>query len=146
TGAKAVNPATGEEIPVWIADYVLMGYGTGVIMAVTGHDERDFVFASKFGLPIRRVIAGEGETADTPLEEAYVGPGTLVNSGRFDGLDWKDGARAIVEELGRQGLAEPQVNYRLHDWCISRQRYWGPPIPILYCDACGIVPVPEDEL
>ncbi|HEX6925976.1 MAG TPA: class I tRNA ligase family protein, partial [Longimicrobiaceae bacterium] len=121
-------------------------YGTGAIMAVPGHDERDFEFARKFGLPIRRVIAAEGETADTPLEEAYVGPGTLVNSGRFDGLDWKEGGRAIVEEMGGQGLAEPQVNYRLHDWCISRQRYWGPPVPILYCDACGVVPVPEDQL
>jgi leucyl-tRNA synthetase len=146
TGARAVNPATGEEIPVWIADYVLMEYGTGAIMAVPGHDERDFEFATKFDLLIRRVVAGEGEGADTPLDEAYVGPGTLVNSGEFDGLDWREALSRVTEWLAGRGAAEPKVNYRLHDWCISRQRYWGPPIPILYCDECGTVPVPEDQL
>ena len=146
TGAYAVNPATGEEIPIWIADYVLMEYGTGAIMAVPGHDERDFEFARKFGLPIRRVVAPEGETADSPLAEAYAGDGALVNSGRFDGMAWAEGGRAIVAELGEKGLATAQVQFRLHDWCISRQRYWGPPIPILYCDRCGTVPVPEDQL
>ena len=148
TGGRAVNPATGQEIPVWIADYVLMEYGTGAIMAVPGHDERDFEFATQFGLPIVRVVAGPGEDADTPLEAAYTDneAGRLVNSGEFDGLSVPEGKRRIVERLAAQGLGEGRVNYRLHDWTISRQRYWGPPIPILYCDACGTVPVPEDQL
>ncbi|MEJ2187524.1 MAG: leucine--tRNA ligase, partial [Gemmatimonadota bacterium] len=146
TGGTCVNPATQQRIPVWIADYVLMEYGTGAIMAVPGHDERDFEFATKFELPIPRVIAGPGDGADTPLSEAYTGDGTLVNSGQFDGVEWREGFRAIVAWLQEQGLAEPRVNYRLHDWCISRQRYWGPPIPVIYCDACGTVPVPEADL
>jgi leucyl-tRNA synthetase len=146
TGARARNPLSGEEIPVWIADYVMMEYGTGAIMAVPGHDERDFEFASKFGLTIRRVVAGEGQDAQTPLEAAYDGPGRLVNSGRFTGLEVDRGKRAITEALSHQGAGTPRTNYRLHDWTISRQRYWGPPIPMLYCDACGIVPVPEDQL
>jgi leucyl-tRNA synthetase len=146
TGGRAVNPATGEEIPVWIADYVLMEYGTGAIMAVPGHDERDFAFATEFGLPIVRVVAGAGEDAATPLEEAYAGPGRLVNSGEFDGMDAAEGARAVTDWLAGRSLAKHRVNFRLHDWTISRQRYWGPPIPILYCDSCGIVPVPEDQL
>jgi leucyl-tRNA synthetase len=146
TGARAFNPATNEEIPIWIADYVLMEYGTGAIMAVPGHDERDFEFASQFGLPIPRVVAAEGEDGDSPLEAAYSGPGRLVNSGRFSGLSVEDGKRAITGWLTEMQLATPRTNYRLHDWCISRQRYWGPPIPILYCDECGTVPVPEDQL
>jgi leucyl-tRNA synthetase len=146
TGAFCRNPATGEPIPVWIADYVLVEYGTGAIMAVPGHDQRDFEFAQAFRLPIPRVVAGPGDDAGTPLEEAYLGDGALVNSGRFDGLPWREGARAIVEWLEGQGLAEPRVNYRLHDWCISRQRYWGPPIPIIHCGACGPVAVPEEDL
>jgi len=146
TGGRAINPATNEEIPIWIADYVLMDYGTGAIMAVPGHDERDFEFARTFGLPIVRVIAPEGISADDGLSEAYSGAGRLVNSETFDGLDAADGARAITAMLQERGLGEPRVNYRLRDWCISRQRYWGPPIPILYCEACGTVPVPEDQL
>jgi leucyl-tRNA synthetase len=146
TGGFCVNPGTGQDIPVWIADYVLMEYGTGAIMAVPGHDERDFEFATKFGLPIVRVVAGPGEDASTALAEAYVGDGTLVNSGRFDGMPWPEGKTAITRWLAEQGLGEERVNYRLHDWCISRQRYWGPPIPIVYCDRCGAVPVPEEDL
>jgi leucyl-tRNA synthetase len=146
TGARALNPINGEEIPVWIADYVLMEYGTGAIMAVPGHDERDFEFAHKFGLTIRRVVAGEGEDGDTPLEAAYTGGGRLVNSGRFTGLEVETGKMAITTHIAQQGAGTSRVNYRLHDWTISRQRYWGPPIPILYCDECGTVPVPEDQL
>jgi leucyl-tRNA synthetase len=146
TGAYCLNPASGLPIPVWIADYVLIEYGTGAIMAVPGHDQRDFEFAELFHLPIPRVVAGPGEDAGTPLDEAYVGDGHLVNSGSFDGMPWREGARAIVEWLEEQGLAEGKVNYRLHDWCISRQRYWGPPIPVVHCEACGPVAVPEEEL
>lgn len=146
TGGYCINPATGARVPIWIADYVLMEYGTGAIMGVPGHDARDFEFATAFGLPIVRVVAGPGENAGTPLREAYLGDGVLVNSGRFDGMSVADGARAIVEWLAQRNLAEPRVHYRLNDWCISRQRYWGPPIPVVYCDACGAVPVPEDQL
>ena len=146
TGGHAVNPVNGEEIPVWIADYVLMEYGTGAIMAVPGHDERDFEFASEFRLPIVRVIAGPGEDASAPLDAAYPGDGVLVNSGRYDGLAVAQGKRAIVADLEAGGMATPRVNYRLHDWCVSRQRYWGPPIPIVHCGECGAVPVPEEDL
>jgi len=146
TGGYAVNPATGRDVPVWIADYVLMEYGTGAIMAVPGHDERDFEFATELGLPIVRVVAPEGADADTPLDEAYVGPGRLVNSAQFDGMDADAAIRAVTQWLAGMGLGTARVNYRLHDWTISRQRYWGPPIPMLYCDACGTVPVPEDQL
>ena len=149
TGAYAVNPATGQPIPVWIADYVLMEYGTGAIMAVPGHDERDFEFAQVFGLPIVRVVAGPGDDANTPLgDTAFTDDeqGRLVNSGQFDGLPVQDAKRTVTEWLAGQQHAKAVVNYRLHDWCISRQRYWGPPIPIIYCDDCGAVPVPEKDL
>ena len=147
TGGFCRNPATGERIPVWIADYVLMGYGTGAIMAVPGHDERDFDFAQAHGLPLRRVVAAKGEDADTPLEIAYEYPtGVMVNSDSFDGMTVDDAKEAIVTALAADGRAEPQVTYRLHDWCISRQRYWGPPIPIIHCEACGPVAVPEEDL
>lgn len=147
TGAYATNPATGAPVPIWVADYVLMEYGTGAIMAVPGHDERDFEFAQVFGLPIVRVVAGEGQMATTPFDEAaYVGDGRLVHSGQFDGLDVTVAKRDVTAWLAAHGHAEAVTNYRLHDWCISRQRYWGPPIPIVYCDACGTVPVPEDQL
>lgn len=147
TGAYAVNPATGQPIPIWISDYVLMEYGTGAIMAVPGHDERDFEFATKFSLPVVRVVAGEGEDGAASFNgEAYTGDGRLVNSGEFDGLSVADGVSRITEWLSAAGHGEGVTNYRLHDWCISRQRYWGPPIPIIYCDDCGTVPVPEDQL
>jgi leucyl-tRNA synthetase len=148
TGTYAINPATGEDIPVWMADYVLMEYGTGAIMAVPGHDDRDFEFAMVFGLPIVRVVCAEGDEVSFDFSSAYMGSegATLVNSGSFDGMSVEAGKRAIVETLAEKGLAKPVVNYRLHDWCISRQRYWGPPIPIIYCDVCGAVPVPEKDL
>jgi leucyl-tRNA synthetase len=146
TGGFCVNPGTGQEIQVWIADYVLMEYGTGAIMAVPGHDERDFEFATQFGLPIVRVVAGKDDDAGSPLREAYVGDGVVVNSGQFDSMPWPEAKRAITAWLADRQLGEERINYRLHDWCISRQRYWGPPIPIIYCDACGVVPVPEADL
>ena len=149
TGAYGINPATGNPIPIWIADYVLMEYGTGAIMAVPGHDERDFEFAKAFGLPIPRVVAGPGENDHTPLEAPYIDsedPARLVNSGPFSGMPVSEAHDAIVSWLEQHDRGRAVVNYRLHDWCISRQRYWGPPIPIVYCDKCGVVPVPESDL
>jgi leucyl-tRNA synthetase len=146
TGAYAVNPVNGEKIPVWAADYVLMGYGTGAIMAVPAHDQRDYDFAVKFNLPVRQVVSPDGQ-ASGRLEAAYIGEGVLVNSGEFNGLKAKEeGGAAIAGKLEKEGLAEARTNYRLRDWCVSRQRYWGPPIPIIYCDKCGPVPVPEKDL
>ena len=142
-GSYARNPATGEAIPIWIADYVLMEYGTGAIMAVPAHDKRDFEFATQFKLPIRQVVAVEGEKL--PSVSAA---GVLMNSAAFDGMPCTEGARKIVAWLVERGggLATPRGQYRLHDWVISRQRYWGPPIPIIYCEKCGVVPVPEKDL
>src|SRR5690348_3156886 len=141
-GSYVRNPATGEAIPVWIADYVLMEYGTGAIMAVPAHDERDHEFATEFGLPIKPVVQG-AKGSVLP----FVGDdGVLVNSGAFDGLSCAEARKKIVAWLGERSAASARVQYRLHDWCISRQRYWGPPIPIIYCDACGVVPVPERDL
>ncbi|HZQ16211.1 MAG TPA: leucine--tRNA ligase [Gaiellaceae bacterium] len=131
TGRHAVNPATGAEIPIWVADYVLMEYGTGAIMAVPAHDERDAEFARTYDLPIVTVVDDDGR---------------LVNSAQFDGLSWREAVRAITAWLGEEGRGRPAINFRLRDWSFSRQRYWGAPIPVVHCDDCGIVPVPDDEL
>jgi leucyl-tRNA synthetase len=147
-GADAINPVNGERIPIFIADYVLAGYGTGAIMAVPAHDERDYAFAVRFGLPIRRVVAAPG-TQDEPLESAYVAHSegeVLVNSGEFSGLPANEGGRRIVASLEKQGRGKSSVTYRLRDWLISRQRYWGTPIPVIHCPTCGIVPVPDEDL
>ncbi len=146
-GAYAINPVNAARIPIWIADYVLMTYGTGAIMAVPAHDERDFEFAAKFDLPIPVVIAPP-DWDGRPLTAAYPGEGVMVNSAQFDGTPTADGeaVRQVIQWLEAQGIGHGQVRYRLHDWLISRQRYWGAPIPIVYCEQCGTVPVPEDQL
>ena len=145
SGAYAVNPANGERIPVYIADYVLMGYGTGAIMAVPAHDERDLEFARKYGIEIRTVIAPPDRDG-AELDEAYAGEGTMVNSGPFDGTPSEEGKEMVTAWLEERGAGRAAVAYRLRDWLISRQRYWGTPIPIIYCEECGTVPVPEEDL
>ncbi len=147
-GADAINPINGERIPLFIADYVLAGYGTGAIMAVPAHDERDFAFATQFGLPIRRVVAAPG-TEHAPLDAAFISHAAderLVNSGPYSGMSADEGGRAIVVALAERNAGKAAVTYRIRDWLISRQRYWGTPIPIIHCDRCGAVPVPEDQL
>jgi leucyl-tRNA synthetase len=146
TGAHARHPLTDAEIPIWVADYVVMGYGTGAIMAVPAHDERDFAFAQEFGLPITRVICPPGEVPSGPLSDAYTGPGVMVNSDVFDGLDSERGAEAVCRELERRTAGGRAVTFRLRDWLVSRQRYWGAPIPMVTCKTCGEVPVPEEDL
>jgi leucyl-tRNA synthetase len=145
TGAYAVNPASDERIPVYIADYVLMGYGTGAIMAVPAHDERDLEFARKYGIEIRTVIAPP-DRDEEELDEPYIGEGTMVNSGPFDGTSSEEGKVRVTSWLEERGAGRAAVTYRLRDWLISRQRYWGTPIPIIYCEECGTVPVPEEDL
>jgi leucyl-tRNA synthetase len=146
TGGYAINPVNGERVPIWVADYVLMSYGTGAIMAVPAGDERDFEFATKYELPIREVVTPTGEPTPV-LKAAWVGEGTLINSGKFDGLVAKGPAIAAINAwIVAQGKGEETVRYRLRDWLISRQRYWGAPIPIIYCDEHGAVPVPEADL
>ena len=145
TGAFAVNRLNGERVPIYIADYVLMSYGTGAVMGVPAHDERDFAFAQKYSLPIPVVIAPPGRDGEE-LSEAYLGEGTQVNSGPFDGLRSSQGIQAIADHVEQQGWGHRTVSYRMRDWLISRQRYWGTPIPIIYCDQCGTVPVPEKDL
>ncbi|MBE6043787.1 MAG: leucine--tRNA ligase [Clostridium thermopalmarium] len=139
TGSYAINPINGKRVPIWVGDYVLATYGTGCVMAVPAHDERDFAFATKYNLPIIRVVDG-GDSLP------YTGYAPLVNSGEFDGLSGDKAKEAIVNKLKEQGLGDWKINYRLRDWLVSRQRYWGAPIPVVYCDKCGIVPVPEDQL
>ena len=143
TGSYAINPINGKVVPIWIADYVLATYGTGCVMAVPAHDERDYAFATKFNLPIERVITDKvGNEPELPFCEH----GILVNSGKFDGLTTDEAKKAIVAELEKDKLGEMKVNYRLRDWLVSRQRYWGAPIPVIYCEDCGTVPVPEKDL
>jgi leucyl-tRNA synthetase len=145
TGAHALNPANGEEIPIYVADYVLLAYGTGAIMAVPAHDERDFEFAKKYGVPIRTVVAPPDWNGGE-LDEAYTGEGSMVNSGRFDGTPSVEGKAAVTAWLEERGVGRAAVTYRLRDWLISRQRYWGTPIPIVYCEECCVVSVPEEDL
>lgn len=147
TGAYCINPVTGWKMPVYAANFVLMGYGTGAVMAVPTHDQRDFEFAKKYNLPLKVVIQPEGVTLkESEMTEAYVEEGLLINSGEFNGMKNIDAITAITKHLKKIGRGEETVNYKLRDWCISRQRYWGAPIPIIHCDKCGIVPVPEKDL
>ncbi|MGZ4381288.1 MAG: leucine--tRNA ligase [Gaiellaceae bacterium] len=147
TGRFAVNPTNGEHIPIWVADYVLMDYGTGAIMAVPAHDARDFAFAERYGLPVQTVVVpADGEGESEGAFSAHTENERLVNSGQFSGLPAPEGKRAIVAWLEAQGLGHAKVGYRLRDWLLSRQRYWGCPIPIVHCESCGTVPVPDDEL
>jgi len=144
-GAYAINRLTGDRVPIWIADYVLTSYGTGAVMAVPAHDTRDFAFAKKYNLPIKVVIAPPGWQGEE-LKEAYTEPGIMVNSGQFNGLPSQEGIKAVTQYLESKGWGKATVSYKLRDWLISRQRYWGAPIPIIYCPDCGIVPVPEKDL
>ncbi|HBJ19265.1 MAG TPA: leucine--tRNA ligase, partial [Clostridiales bacterium] len=142
-GVRAINPATGREIPIFISDYVLAGYGTGAIMAVPAHDERDFAFAKKFGLPIVEVVAG-GDVQNAAYTD--VATGKMVNSGFLDGMEVADAKRTMIRFLEERGIGREKVNFKLRDWVFSRQRYWGEPIPLVECEKCGWVPVPEEEL
>jgi leucyl-tRNA synthetase len=147
TGSYCINPLTGAVMPVYLANFVLMDYGTGAVMAVPAHDQRDFDFASKYDLPLRVVIQPAGEQLDAAtMTSAYTEPGILVNSGQFDGQQSDAAKEAIADFLQGQGIGKKTVNFRLRDWGISRQRYWGNPIPVIYCDSCGVVPVPDEQL
>ena len=145
TGAYATNKLNGERVPILVADYVLLSYGTGVVMGVPAHDERDFIFAKKYDLPIRVVVAPP-DWDGSDLDEAYIPEGTQVNSAQFDGLPSADGKERIADYIEESGWGQREVNYRMRDWLISRQRYWGTPIPVVYCERCGEVPVPESDL
>ncbi|MEO0294014.1 MAG: leucine--tRNA ligase [candidate division WOR-3 bacterium] len=142
TGVKVIHPLTGEKLPVFVADFVLGSYGTGLVMCVPAHDQRDFEFARKYNLPIKEVIKGPTPLAD----KAYTDPGTLINSQMFNGMNSIEASNKIIEYLESKGLGYKSVNYRLKDWLISRQRYWGAPIPMIHCERCGVVPVPEENL
>jgi leucyl-tRNA synthetase len=147
TGGYAINPVNGEKVPVFTANFVLMDYGTGAVMAVPGHDQRDFEFAKKYDIPVKVVINPEGENLDAAsMQSAYTEPGVMVNSAKFDGKASEEAKGAITKELESSGAGKGTVNFRLRDWGISRQRYWGAPIPIINCEKCGAVPVPEDQL
>lgn len=144
TGSYAINPANNEKIPIWIADYVILSYGTGIVMAVPAHDTRDFAFAQKYNLPVRMVISPAGEEIE--LNDAYTEPGRMINSGKFNGLYSSEAIEKITDWLIEQNLGKRRTNYKIRDWLISRQRYWGAPIPIIHCSKCGIVPVPDEDL
>jgi leucyl-tRNA synthetase len=147
TGRYAINPVNDEKVPIYVANFVLMEYGTGAIMSVPAHDQRDFEFAKEYGLPIKRVIVPDsGEVPDGPMTEAFEDYSVLADSGEFSGLQSEEAKQRIAESLEKKGLGKRVINYRLRDWGISRQRYWGTPIPVIYCDKCGIVPVPEEDL
>ncbi|GAB4289225.1 MAG: leucine--tRNA ligase [Thiohalomonadaceae bacterium] len=147
TGLTVTHPLTGEPLPLWVANYVLMGYGEGAVMAVPAHDERDFAFAHKYGLPIKTVIeTSAGDATPAPWREAYAEHGVCINSGKYDGLNFEQAVDAIAADLSAKNLGEKKVTWRLRDWGISRQRYWGTPIPMIKCPSCGDVPVPDDQL
>lgn len=146
TGAFAIHPLTGKKIPIWVGNYVLMDYGTGAVMGVPAHDERDFSFAKKYQLPIQAVIQDPSSTQEDELTEAFTEEGVLIHSEQFSGLRSQEAKTLIAEHLEKKGMGGPTINYRLRDWLISRQRYWGTPIPIVYCDQCGTVPVSKDQL
>lgn len=146
TGLCVIHPLTGAKVPVWVANYVLMGYGEGAVMAVPAHDERDFEFASQYSLPIKAVIKPKDNDLETPLEEAFIEHGVTFDSGEFSGLESNDAVDAIATALQQKELGKKRVQYRLRDWGISRQRYWGCPIPLIHCENCGVVPVPDDQL
>jgi len=146
TGLMAIHPVTGEQVPVWAANFVLMGYGTGAVMSVPAHDQRDFEFAQKYSLPVKQVIEALDETEIDLSKQAFTEKGRLLNSDQFDGLTSEQAFDAIADFLAEKGLGERQTNYRLRDWGVSRQRYWGTPIPIINCPTCGSVPVPESDL
>jgi leucyl-tRNA synthetase len=147
TGRTAINPFTGQPVPIWIANFVLIDYGTGAVMGVPGHDERDFEFARKYHLPVTIVVQKDGTPLDAEtMTEAHAGEGTLVNSGPFNGLPWEEANRRMTAEARARGIGYGTVQYRLKDWGISRQRYWGTPIPVIYCEKDGLVPVPYDQL
>src|SRR5574341_1160296 len=146
TGISVTHPLTGQPVPVWVGNYVLMAYGEGAVMGVPGHDQRDFEFATQYGLPIRSVIRPKDREPELPLKQAYVDYGVCVNSGKYNGLDYPQAVDAIAADLKAKGLGDKQVLWRLRDWGISRQRYWGCPIPIIHCGGCGDVPVPDSDL
>ncbi|MFW5960116.1 MAG: leucine--tRNA ligase, partial [Chitinivibrionales bacterium] len=147
TGKYVINPVNGERVPLWIANFVLMEYGTGIIMAVPTHDERDFEFAQEYGIPLKVVIKPEDrELKPDEMDRAYTDDGVMVNSGEFSGKNNRDAMGEIIEWLEEKGIGKKVVNYKLKDWLISRQRYWGVPIPVVHCSKCGCVPVPQEEL
>ena len=146
TGLQAIHPLTGDSVPIYVANFVLMSYGSGAVMAVPAHDQRDWEFAQKYGLPIKQVIAPTSDEACDLSAAAYTEKGRLINSGEFDGLDFSEAFTAIEAKLASQGIGKKTINFRLRDWGVSRQRYWGAPIPIIHCDDCGPVAVPDDQL